>query len=118
MSLKVKAVEGRLVLRLGAPGRHFVGYRECNRGSDGEYRTDETTHHIVAGAPGITKIQQDASGRVVSLEQTSDLFLAGKERRLTRFDESGEEIIEMVPDESYYRMMVAEGGLVRIDEEK
>ena len=31
MSLKVKAVPGRMVLKVGAPGRHFIGYRECNR---------------------------------------------------------------------------------------
>ncbi len=118
MSLKVKAVEGRLVLRLGAPGRHFVGYRECNRGSDGEYRIDETVHHIVAAAPGITKFSQDAQGRVVSLEQTSDLFLAGQEKWLTRFDDKGQPLIEAVPDDSYYRTMIAEGGLQRVDKEE
>lgn len=118
MSLKVKAVPGRMVLKVGAPGRHFIGYRECNRGADGNYLPDELVHHTVTGAPGITKVSTDTAGRVTAMEQTSDLFLAGREIRLTRYDLDGTEIVEEVPDESFYRMQIAEGGLVLADESK
>ena len=116
MSLKVKAVPGRMVLKIGAPGRHFIGYRECNRGADGNYLPDEQVHHTVTGAPGITKVSTDTAGRVTAMEQTSDLFLAGREVKLTRFDKHGDPIVETVEDDAFIRTMIREGGLEQVKE--
>jgi hypothetical protein len=110
MSLKVKAVDGRLVPKIGAPGRQFYGYRECNRQPDGTYHPDEQVHHTIAGAPGVRWGQNGYEG------QTSDLFLAGREVKLTRFAENGAEIVETVEDDAFIRTMIREGGLEQVKE--
>ena len=109
-SLNVKAVEGRLVPKLNAPGRQFYGYRECNRQPDGTYNPDGQVHHTITGAPGVSWGQNAYEG------QTSDLFLAGREVKLTRFDSQGAEIIESVEDNAFMRTMIREGGLEQVKE--
>lgn len=110
LQLQVKAVDGRLVPKVGAPGRQFYGYRECNRQSDGSYDPKETVHHTITGAPGVQWGPTGYQG------QTSDLFLQGREVKLTRHDAAGKDIVEIVEDNAFIRTMIREGGLAQLKE--
>lgn len=111
-TLRVKAVEGRLISdpRVPRTQRRFIGWRTCSRNPDGSFAEDGT--HTIEPAPGIST---DDKGGWAS--QTSDLFVAGFEVRLSHLDSEGQPIVEEVPNTIFFRTAVRDGDLAEVKDE-
>jgi len=113
-NLRVKAIEGRLLpdTSVGGLQRKFVGWRPVH--VDGQGAPVERAQHIIPGAPGVTHVNEKGA----PVQQTADLFVAGREVRLTRFERDGiTPLIEEVPDNTYFRTAIRVGDIELVDAE-